>query len=69
MSRTNDYFQTELSVRTLLEFPVLTDFAQQLRSTSGRPAAELEKIAKIALMVRRMSPEQRKTALAGRSTQ
>ncbi len=69
VSRTNDYFRTEQSVRTLLEFPVLVDFAQQLLSISGRPEAELEKIAKIGLMVRRMTPEQRKTALAGRSGQ
>jgi amino acid adenylation domain-containing protein/non-ribosomal peptide synthase protein (TIGR01720 family) len=65
VSRTNKYFQTELSVRTLLEHPVLMDFAQILQSISGRPAAELEKIAGIGLTVRRMTPEQRKTALAG----
>jgi acyl-coenzyme A synthetase/AMP-(fatty) acid ligase len=65
VSRTNKYFQTELSVRTLLEHPVLMDFAQTLRSLSGRPTAELEKIAGIGLTVRRMTPEQRKTALAG----
>jgi hypothetical protein len=35
-----------------------------LRSISGRPAEELEKIAKVGLTVRRMSPEQRKAALA-----
>jgi amino acid adenylation domain-containing protein/non-ribosomal peptide synthase protein (TIGR01720 family) len=65
VSRINKYFQTELSVRTLLEHPVLMDFAQKLRSISGRPAAELEKIARIGLTVRRMTPEQRKAALAG----
>jgi amino acid adenylation domain-containing protein len=65
VSRTNKYFQTELSVRTLLEHPVLMDFAQTLRFLSGRPAAELEKIARIGLTVRKMTPEQRKTALAG----
>jgi hypothetical protein len=64
VSRINKYFQTELSVRTLLEHPVLMDFAQKLRSISGRPAEELEKIAKVGLTVRRMSPEQRKAALA-----
>jgi len=41
------------------------DFAQKLQSISGRPAEELEKIARIGLTVRRMNPEQRKTALAG----
>jgi amino acid adenylation domain-containing protein/non-ribosomal peptide synthase protein (TIGR01720 family) len=65
VSRTNKYFQTELSVRTLLEHPVLMDFAQTLRFLSGRPAGELERIARIGLTVRRMTPEQRKTALAG----
>lgn len=69
VSRINNYFQTELSVRTLLEHPVLMDFAQKLRSISRRPVAELEKIARIGLMVRRMTPEQRKTALAGHSSQ
>jgi amino acid adenylation domain-containing protein len=69
VSRINKYFQTELSVRTLLEHPVLTDFAQKLRSISGRPVAELEKVAGIGLMVRRMTPEQRKAVLAGDSRQ
>jgi amino acid adenylation domain-containing protein/non-ribosomal peptide synthase protein (TIGR01720 family) len=69
MSRINNYFQTELSVRTLLEHPLLMDFAQKLRSISGRPVADLEKIAGIGLTVRRMSPEQRKAALAGQSRQ
>jgi hypothetical protein len=64
VSRINDYFQTGISVRTLLEFPVLTDFAQRLRSISARPAEEIEKIARIGLMVRRMTPEQRKAALS-----
>ena len=69
VSRINNYFQTELSVRTLLERPVLMDFAQKLRSISGRPEVELEKIARIGLVVRRMTPEQRKAALAGHSRQ
>jgi amino acid adenylation domain-containing protein/non-ribosomal peptide synthase protein (TIGR01720 family) len=69
VSRINKYFQTELSVRTLLEHPVLMDFAQKLRSISGRPEAELEKIARIGLTVRRMTPEQRKAALAGHPSQ
>jgi acyl carrier protein len=64
VSRINDYFQTGLSVRTLLEYPVLMEFAQRLRSTSTRPIQEMEKIAKIGLMVRRMSPEERKAALS-----
>ncbi|HEY6348111.1 MAG TPA: amino acid adenylation domain-containing protein [Candidatus Angelobacter sp.] len=64
ISRINDYFQTELSVRALLEYPALMDFAQKLGPMSGRSAEELERIAKIALMVRRMTPEQRKAALA-----
>jgi amino acid adenylation domain-containing protein len=59
----NDYFLTELTVRTLLENPVLMDFAEALRSASGRTASEVEKIAKIGLMVRRMTPEERKAAL------
>ncbi|HLJ91509.1 MAG TPA: amino acid adenylation domain-containing protein [Candidatus Angelobacter sp.] len=65
ISRINDYFQTDLSVRTLLEYPVLLEFSQRLRSISGRPAQELEKIAKIGLIVRKMTPEQRKAALGG----
>ncbi|HVG91212.1 MAG TPA: non-ribosomal peptide synthetase, partial [Alphaproteobacteria bacterium] len=65
VSRINDYFQTGLSVRTLLEFPVLMEFGQRLRSISTRPAQELEKMAKIGLLVRRMTPEQRKAALSG----
>jgi amino acid adenylation domain-containing protein len=65
VSRINDYFQTGLSVRTLLEYPVLMEFAQRLRSTSTRPAQEMEKMARIGLMVRRMTPEQRKAALSG----
>lgn len=64
VSRINDYFQTGLSVRILLEYPVLADFAQRLRSTSTRPVEEMEKIARIGLMVRRMTPEQRKAALS-----
>src|SRR5579864_6169859 len=64
VSRINDYFQTGLSVRTLLEYPVLMDFAQRLRSISARPLQEMEKIARIGLMVRRMTPEQRKAALS-----
>ncbi len=64
VSRINDYFQIDMSVRTLLEFPVLMEFAQRLRSISARPAQELEKIARIGLMVRRMTPEERKAALA-----
>ncbi len=64
VSRINDYFQTGLSVRILLEFPVLADFAQRLRSISARPAEEMEKIARIGLLVRRMTPEQRKAALS-----
>ncbi len=63
VSRINDYFQTDMSVRTLLEFPVLIEFAQRLRSISARPAQELERIARIGLMVRRMTPEERKAAL------
>jgi len=63
VSRINDYFQTGLSVRTLLEYPVLKEFAQRVQSISARPVQELEKIAKIGLMVRRMSPEERKAAL------
>jgi amino acid adenylation domain-containing protein/non-ribosomal peptide synthase protein (TIGR01720 family) len=64
VSRINDYFQTGLSVRTLLEYPVLMEFAQKLRSISARPVQEMEKIARIGLMVRRMTPEQRKAALS-----
>ena len=64
VSRINDYFQTGLSVRTLLEYPVLMEFAQRLRSISTRPVEEMEKIARIGLMVRRMTPEQRKAALS-----
>jgi hypothetical protein len=59
----NDYFLTELTVRTLLENPVLMDFAESLRSVSGRTALELERVAEIGLMVRRMTSEERKAAL------
>ncbi|HEY1938762.1 MAG TPA: amino acid adenylation domain-containing protein [Candidatus Angelobacter sp.] len=62
--RVNDCFQTELSVPVLLEHSVLREFAQKLRSISGRTVEELEKIAKIWLRVRRMSPEELKAALA-----
>jgi amino acid adenylation domain-containing protein len=62
--RVNDCFQTELSVATLLEHSVLMEFAQKLHSISGRPAEELEKIAKIWLRVHRMTPEELKAALA-----
>jgi amino acid adenylation domain-containing protein/thioester reductase-like protein/non-ribosomal peptide synthase protein (TIGR01720 family) len=64
VSRINDYFQIEMSVRTLLEHPVLAEFVQELLSIAGRPADEMEKIAKIGLMVRKMTPEQRQAALA-----
>jgi amino acid adenylation domain-containing protein/non-ribosomal peptide synthase protein (TIGR01720 family) len=64
VSRINDYFQTGFSVRTLLEYPVLMEFAQKLRSISARPVQEMEKIARIGLMVRRMTPEERKAALS-----
>ena len=64
VSRINDYFPTELSVRALLEYPVLIEFAQRLRSISARPPGQLEKIARIGLMVRRMTPDQRKAALS-----
>jgi len=64
VSRINDYFQAGFSVRTLLEYPVLMEFAQKLRSLSTRPAPEMEKMARIGLMVRRMTPEQRKAALS-----
>lgn len=59
----NDYFLMELTVRTLFENPVLMDFAEALRSLSGRTAPELEKVARIGLMIRRMTPEERKAAL------
>jgi hypothetical protein len=62
--RVNDCFKTELSVSILLEYSVLMEFAQKLRSISGRPAEELEKIAKIWLRVHRMTPEELKAALA-----
>ncbi len=62
--RVNDCFQTELSVPALLEHSVLMEFAQKLRSISGRPAEELEKIARIWLKIRRMTPEELKAALA-----
>jgi amino acid adenylation domain-containing protein len=61
--RVNDCFQTELSVPALLEHSVLTEFAQKLRSISGRSLEELEKIAKIWLRIRRMTPEELKAAL------
>lgn len=61
--RVNDCFQTELSVSTLLEYSVLMEFAEKLRSISGR-SAELEKIAKIWLTIHRMTPEELKAALA-----
>jgi hypothetical protein len=66
VSRINDYFQTGLSVRTLLEYPVLMEFAQKLCSISMRPIQEMEKIARIGLMVRKMTPEERTAALSTR---
>ncbi len=62
--RVNDCFQTRLSVRALLEHPVLMEFAQKLDSASGRPREQLEKIAEIWLRVRRMTSEELKAALA-----
>jgi amino acid adenylation domain-containing protein len=59
----NDYFLTEVEVPALFEYPVLMNFARSLSSVSGRPITELEKIAKVVLMVRRMTPEERKAAL------
>src|SRR5581483_9321085 len=41
--RVNDCFQMELSVPVLLEHSVLMEFAQKLRSISGRPVEELER--------------------------
>ncbi len=64
ISRVNDHFQIEMSVRTLLEHPVLREFAQELLSISKRPEEEVQKIAKIGLMVRKMTPEQRRAALS-----
>jgi amino acid adenylation domain-containing protein len=61
--RVNDCFQTELSVRTLLEHSVLMDFAQKLRLISGRNPEELEKIATIWLRIHRMTSEELKAAL------
>jgi hypothetical protein len=66
VSRINDYFQTGLSVRMLLEYPVLMEFAQRLCSVSARPLQEMEKIARIGLMVRKMTPEERTAALSTR---
>ena len=62
--RVNDCFQMELSVRTLLEHSMLTEFAQKLSSISGRYPEELEKIAEIWLRVHRMTSEELKAALA-----
>jgi hypothetical protein len=61
--RVNDCFQTELSVRTLLEHSVLMDFAQKLRFISGRNTEELEKIAMLWLRIHRMTSEELKAAL------
>src|SRR5205807_5625065 len=61
--RVNDCFQTELSVRTLLEHSVLMEFAQKLRSVSGRNPEDLEKIADIWLHIHRMTSEELKAAL------
>jgi amino acid adenylation domain-containing protein len=63
----NDYFLMDLTVRTLLENPLLMDFAEALRSASGHTAPELERVAKIGLMVRRMTPEERQVALKSNS--
>jgi amino acid adenylation domain-containing protein len=62
--RVNVCFQTELSVRTLLEHSVLMEFAQKLRSISGRTPEALEKIAEIWLRIHRMTSEELKAALA-----
>ncbi len=61
--RVNDCFQMELSVRVLLEHSVLMDFAQKLRSCSGRKPEELEKIATIWLRIHGMTSEELKAAL------
>jgi amino acid adenylation domain-containing protein len=62
--RVNECFQTELSVRTLLEDSVLMEFAQKLQSISGRNPEELKKIATIWLRIHRMTSEELKAALA-----
>ena len=59
----NDYFLTDVGVPAFFEHPVLVDFARNLSSVSGRPTTELEKIAKVVLRVRQMTPEERKAAL------
>jgi amino acid adenylation domain-containing protein len=64
LSRVNDCFQTELSVPVILDHSMLIEFAHKLRSVSGRPEEELEKIAKIWLKIHRMTPEELKAALA-----
>jgi acyl-CoA synthetase (AMP-forming)/AMP-acid ligase II len=64
LSRVNDCFQTELSVPAILDHSMLIEFAHKLRSVSGRPEEELEKIAKIWLKIHRMTPEELKAALA-----
>jgi hypothetical protein len=61
--RVNDSFQTELSVRALLEHSVLMDFAQKLRFSSGRNTEQLERIATIWLRIHRMTSEELKAAL------
>jgi hypothetical protein len=40
------------------------EFAEKLRSISGRSGDELDKIAKIWLTIHRMTPEELKAALA-----
>jgi acyl-coenzyme A synthetase/AMP-(fatty) acid ligase/acyl carrier protein len=63
VSRIKDSFQMDLPVRTLLEFPAIREFTSVLLTTSPRSAEQLEKIARITLKVRRMTPEEKKAAL------
>jgi amino acid adenylation domain-containing protein len=61
-SRTNEYLRIETSVRNILEFPTIAALAPVLVGTSPLANAELNKVARLALTFRRMTPEQKRAA-------
>ena len=62
-SRTNEYLRMESSVHNILEFPVIAELAPVIARNASRPIAEVNTIAKMALMLRKMTPEQKQAAL------
>jgi amino acid adenylation domain-containing protein/FkbM family methyltransferase len=62
-SRTNESLGMETSVRNVLEFPAIAQLAPVLAGKASGANAELNKVAKLALTLRRMTPEQKRVVL------